>query len=393
MKRFLITAHAVFALVGVATTMLGPLLPLLAQRWHLGDRQSGALFLAQFFGGFIGAVVSTQLTRRVSLHWIARAGLLLIAAGYFAVASPSFLLAGCGIAIYGFGIGLATPSITAAVSEAAPQHRGALLNLLNFAWALGAITAPNLILAAWQRTSFNVPVMLACFAGVTAASAFVVPRIAASSLPEQRPESTLPASALRLVVACGILIFIYVGIENGMAGWLPTFATRLHGFGVQPRALLQDTFWTTFLLGRLCAPVALQLLSERLLLTLSICVAAAGTIGLLLAPGTLPLFLSVGVVGLGCAAIFPTAIAVLTQRLHGQSGSALGFMFASAGLGAAALPFCIGTVSAATGNLRIGMSSILVAECLLLVAHLVMSRFASAISGSAPEASVQAAGA
>ena len=48
MKRFLFTAHAVFALIGIANTMLGPLLPLLAQRWHLGDSQAGALFIAHF---------------------------------------------------------------------------------------------------------------------------------------------------------------------------------------------------------------------------------------------------------------------------------------------------------------------------------------------------------
>ena len=37
---------------------------------------------------------------------------------------------------------------------------------------------------------------------------------------------------------------LYVGIEAGLAGWLPTFATRIHKLQPATAALLQDTFWT-----------------------------------------------------------------------------------------------------------------------------------------------------
>jgi MFS family permease len=87
------------------------------------------------------------------------------------------------------------------------------------------------------------------------------------------------------------------------------------------------------------------------------------------------LFISVAGVGAGCAAIFPTAIAMLSQRLSGQSGSRLGFMFASAGLGAAALPFCIGSLSAASHSLRTGMALLIVAEGGLFAAHFLMSHY------------------
>ena len=377
MKRFLFTAHAVFALVGIATTMLGPLLPVLAQRWHLTDRQSGMLFLVQFVGGFAGAIVSTRLARHFSLHIITRAGLLLTASGFLALATPWRGVATLGIAIYGIGIGLSTPSITAAVSEAVPDCRASMLNLLNFAWALGAIAAPNLILAALHHGFYQIPGMLILYAIVLIGSAFLIPRTTASAFPEEPPGSKLPPSTLRLIIACGILIFVYVGIENGVAGWLPTFATRVHAFDLQRGALLQDTFWATFLLGRFSAPTLLRIAGDRFLLTLSICVAAAGTIALLSLHGNACLFLSVAVVGLGCAAIFPTAIAILSHRLSGQSGSTLGFMFASAGLGAAVLPFAIGSLSSATQNLRLGMSLLLLAEVVLLIAHIVMSHIAA----------------
>ncbi len=385
MKRFLITAHAVFALIGIATTMLGPLLPILSQRWNLADRESGGLFLAQFVGGFAGAIASTLIARRFSLHIIARSGVLLTAAGILGLATSSRLVATVGIAVYGIGLGLCTPSITAAVSEAAPDRRASMLNLLNFAWALGAITAPNLILAALRHTSVQVPGMLVAYAVVLTASAFLIPRIEVSSFREEKSTSKLPASTWRLIFACGALIFLYVGIENGVAGWLPTFATRIHAFGLERSALLQDTFWTTFLFARLSAPVILRWTGERLLLTISIFVATVSTAGLLLFHVSSGLFLSVAGIGLGCAAIFPTAIAILSHRLSGRSGSKLGLMFASAGLGAAVLPYGIGALSSASQNLRIGMSLLIVAEIGLLIAHLVMSHSVARVEeGPAP---------
>jgi MFS transporter, FHS family, glucose/mannose:H+ symporter len=380
MRRFLVTAHLVFVLVGVANTILGPLLPLLTARWHLGDRQAGVLFLVQFVGGFSGAILSTRLARHFSLHGIARAGLLLLAVGFLGLATPWYVVALIGATVNGVGLGLSTPSITASVSESAtPQRRASLLNLLNFAWALGAITAPNTVLAALRHVRFQVTGMLVGYAVVLVLAAFLVPRIQVSSHPEEPAATRMPRSILRLIIACGALIFLYVGVENGVAGWLPTFATRIHGFGVERTALLQDTFWVTFLLGRFAAPAFLRLLGERFVLLISILLATLGTCTLLLLAPASQLFISAAAIGLGCAAIMPTAIAILSDRLAGQSGSKLGFMFACAGLGAAVVPFCIGWLSSATNNLRLGMWVLVAVEALLLSAHLVMSRLSRAV--------------
>jgi FHS family glucose/mannose:H+ symporter-like MFS transporter len=374
MKRFLFAAHAVFALIGIANTMLGPLLPLLAQRWHLADRQAGMLFIALFVGGFAGAITSTQLPRLFALHNVARTGLLLVALGVLGVAAPSRVLATVGIALNGFGLGFITPSITALASELFPERRASTLNLLNFSWALGAITAPNLILAAFQHFRFQVPGMLIIYAVVLALSAFLVPSVEVAAGTAKNAYSKLPKETFRLILACGALIFLYVGVEAGFAGWLPSYVTRMHGFTLRRAALLQDTFWITFLAGRFCAPAFLRVIEERVVLTSSICLSAIGTASLLVAHVPAVLFLSVGLTGAGCAAIFPTAIARLSHRLVGRSGSTLGFMFASAGLGGAVLPFCVGSLSSATQNLRIGMSLLFLAEIGLFGAHLVMSK-------------------
>lgn len=373
MKRFLIASHVVFALVGIATTMLGPILPVLAERWHLSDARAGLFFIAQFLGGFAGSILSTELVRRFSLHVTIRAGLLVTAAGVALVNSPLLPVTLGSFALYGIGIGFCTPTITAAVGEAASERRASLLNLLNFVWTVGAISAPGLLSLAMQHKSVGISGALAVLAIVLVPGAFAMPRVKVTSKQSGQAQP-LPAHASALIVTTGVLIFLYVGIENGVAGWLPTFSARAHGFAPSQSATLQAAFWTALLAGRLGATWILRHVREKQLLTVSILAALAGTAGVLLVSGSLALYVSVALVGLGCAPIFPTAIAVLTHSLAGQSGTKLGWMFAAAGLGGAVLPPCIGALSSFSRNLGVGMVLLLVAEAALMISHLKMSR-------------------
>jgi fucose permease len=378
MKRFLVTSHIVFALVGIATTMLGPILPVLAQRWHLSDAQAGLFFIAQFLGGFVGSIASTELVRRFSLHFTIRAGVLVTAAGVALVNSPMLPVALAAFAIYGIGIGFCTPTITAAVGEAAQEQRASLLNLLNFMWTLGAISAPGLLSVAMERDSIGMGKALTALAIVLVPAAFMMPRVQVTARQTEKPRP-LPAGAMSLIITTGVLIFLYVGIENGINGWLPMFSTRVHHFSGRNSAALQMTFWTALLAGRLAATWILRHMREKRLLTVSIVGALLGTAGVLAANDSTALYLSVVVVGIGFAPIFPTTIAVLTNSLAGRSGTKLGYMFAAAGLGGAVLPQCIGALSTFSGSLRLAMVLLVAAEVAMLTAHLVMSRMASRI--------------
>jgi fucose permease len=53
--------HFGFLLVGVVGTLLGPILPMLAARWQVGDAEVSWLFVAQFSGGIIGSALSGRM--------------------------------------------------------------------------------------------------------------------------------------------------------------------------------------------------------------------------------------------------------------------------------------------------------------------------------------------
>ena len=300
----------------------------------------------------------------------------MIACGVALVNTPFLPLSLAAFAIYGIGIGFCTPTITAAVGEVAPENRAAILNVLNFVWTVGAISAPGLLSIVVTHEKIGIAGALIILAVSLVPAAFAFPKVAATA-PQKQEHPPLPAGAIKLIVATGVLIFLYVGIENGVSGWLPTFSMRSHGFDTQHSAYLQATFWTALLAGRLGAPIILQLLSEKRLLIASMLAALAGTVGVLYNRNADLLFASVALTGLGLAPIFPTAIAVLSNSLAGQSGTKLGWMFAAAGLGGAVLPPCIGAVSSFSHDLRIGMLILLMAEAALLGSHFFMAHFAS----------------
>jgi fucose permease len=374
MKRYLAAALAAYATLGVATTMLGPLLPLLQSQWTLSDRQAGALFVAQFCGGFAGAIASGELTRRRSARFTSRLGFLLISAGFVSMPWQKLWMLVSGIALYGFGIGLAMPAITLAVCELFHRHSARVLNLLNLFWAIGAIAAPGIFLKLVAGDLLRLRNTLLTAAVVAIPFGFCLPSAAPPAAGEQAARA-LGGGDLRKLLSCALFIFAYVGVENGVAGWMPSLVERLHQFSSGRAALLQALFWTAFLLGRLLSSALGRPGVEQRVLRLSFLVAACGTGLLLWGSGSALLFAAAILLGLGLAPLFPTAVSVLSEKISAEWRPRLGWVFAAGGLGGAVLPYGIGALSNAFSSLRQGMSLLLVAEIVLLFILFQMRRW------------------
>lgn len=137
--------HSGFLLVGVVNTLLGPILPMLAARWRLDDAEAGSLFIAQFTGAMIGSALSSAMIERLGLLRLMVYGYAAMAAAVACLGVSSWGIGLLSVFSYGFALGLTTPAINLLVAEINSQRRAAALNILNFAWALGAVVGPPLI--------------------------------------------------------------------------------------------------------------------------------------------------------------------------------------------------------------------------------------------------------
>jgi fucose permease len=354
MKRL----YPAMALAGIATTMLGPLLPGFAARGGWDDARSGVLFVAQFLASVVAAAAAGPLAMRYGYSLLIRAGLLVIALGCggCAIAAPAILP--LSVAVCGTGLGLLIPSANWAAAQSNPGKSAAAVMWMNLSWSIGSVVAPLAIAALGGA-------FLWTLAAATVGMAAVVATGRRDRVTIVRPES--PAGIQTLTIVAAGLLFLYSGTESALGGWLSTYARRIPDAGGL-WAVLPSIYWSGVLLGRVAAPSVLTFIPTRRLLLLSMSVALLGT-GLLVAgQGPLAVAAATALAGLGMAPIFPLVVAQYADRTGG--GAASGLLFAASGLGGAAIPPLVGVLANASGSLRFGLSALLV----WLLAMMVLER-------------------
>jgi MFS transporter, FHS family, glucose/mannose:H+ symporter len=342
--------HATFILAGFGTMLLGPILPLLSQRWHLTDSQAGLMVLAQFCGATLGgSTVSSKLQRDMLL------GLAAAAVGFLGFAfAPGLNLACAALLVGGFGVGRIIATVNIIAGARYTQNRGSALSRLNFTWSFGALLSP--LLAAWL-IRLSLQTRLATFAALFLMCAVTlgmqIRRAPDSHIANATAEPTRPLPP-KFFLYFAALLFIYGGLETCLSAWLTTYALR---YGTTSLVLSE---YTMVLL--LCGLTAGRALAAWLLLTvrdvtlqrIALILAAGLAAALALAHeaaviATLAVFL-----GVCLAPIFPATFALLMARR--PSASQAGIVLAASGLGAAALPALMGVVSTRAGSLQIALA-------------------------------------
>ena len=355
------------ALTGVATTLLGPILPLLSARWGLSDNQAGNLFAAQFAGSTAGVLLSGPLALRVGSIRSIAAGFALVAAGVGALAIAGWPWALICVFGYGFGLGVAIPTTNLLVSEANPGHAAAALSILNMVWGTGAVICPLAVAALIRVGGLDIMLagLAAAFVGLAVPLALRRPAPPAAPGGEHHAivDSLRTHPSLPLI---GALFFLYVGTENSISGWGASYARRLSVLPGTPWALAPAFFWAALLLGRALAPSILRHIPEAHLACGGLLVALLGVTALLAARNLVGVFAGITAAGLGLAAVFPITVAMLSHRFGLLATRVAGSMFALAGLGGATLPWLVGFVSNQVQSLRIGLGVPLAASLAML---------------------------
>ena len=338
--------------------MLGPLLPALIQRWHIQDSQAGTLFTANFAGQFCGAWFATRNLRASILY-----GSAITAAGCIALAWVGFDAAHIALFCTGLGLGAGLTAGNVIAGTTVPAERARLIAILNVVWGLGAIACPVLVRLSSAAGIQYFFFATATFLAITSLVAIAIPnpsppqpaepfeKNSPTASPAPSIQRRLPLPPLPLFVFAAA-VFLYIGVENALGGWLPSYAIRtnpaLHASSI---ALC---FWVAELTGRILVTILMALVSEAALYR--ICLAL-----LILTQVILCVTANISATGivaltflcaLSLAPIYPLIVSFLLARTgkHAQ----LGPLFATASFGGASLPWLTGVVSTQFHNLRTG---------------------------------------
>jgi fucose permease len=375
-RNLLILLFAGFLLTGIATVIVGPMLPVFIQKWSLNDRQAGFFFTVQFTSSMVGVGLSSALASWRGYRPPLILGYAFVAAGLAALNASSHLIALAATASFGCGYGLVIPGTNLLVAEAGGKLSASLLSLLNFAWGVGAVACSPLILLALKYQ--QLPGLLG---GLTIfGSLMVLGLIFASFGGEKHGEDATTAgtgsaeTGFAVTAALAALFFIYVAMETSVGGWAAELAKRLAKGSSGMTTLAPMFFYAGLMSGRALASLVLLRLQERRLVLGALTLSASG-ITVVMVSNTLKIaVLGIFLAGLGCASLYPIYIAWLSRWYGPRAKRVGGVLFALASLGGAAGPQLVGFVSNSSGNLRLGLLVPLVGAVTMICLVLLLRR-------------------
>lgn len=355
-----IAAMVLVLLCGLNSGWVGPILSDFAHEQELTLGQAGAfvgmsgtgstlsIILAKFFHQKIGPKNSLQLG----------ALMMFLGFGLISLLNHGFELLLAAAFVQGFGMSLGGVSGTLCVLQFAGGSGAVSLNRLHLFYGLGALLGP---LAATLALSspWNYHVL---YAGASISSILVslylikVPNF----LSRGSQSAILPVVATKPFAVYAAVIFLYVGIEVGLATWLFTYLVKSGQVRPVMASLCMSLLWGGLALGRwLSSNVCAKVLPAKVTMW-----CAGATILTLLAVTLFPeketlALVIVALLGTAFGPIYPNTLAEVDKRFGMASGTATPLVILFGAIGAMTFPSALGLVFQKEG-MQLGMVSLVV---------------------------------
>jgi len=350
--------HSGFVLIGVSMTMLGPILPYFTNHWTLTDAQAGLFFSTQYFGSFLGTLLTSALLPRFGFSKVISLGYLCFAMGFAFLGLGPWYFSTAFVAIYGTGYGLTNPSINLRATQLPSSNVAAAVSLLNFSWGIGAVSSPFLVAFVLGHLSLRALALALTACYVVLCLVHFSRKEGAVRQTQTPPKRTFAVwrDTLRPSpwISLALLFFFYVGIEISMGGWVAMDEKRLAGITTAKLAAAPAFFYGFLLLGRFLVPFELKLFSQRKICLAGLLLIAAGVSLVAAAPSPLLLYIGAAFAGFGCAPQYPIYVTWLAAIFREDSTWLAALFFGAAGLGSSIIPWLVGMIASQKHSLRFG---------------------------------------
>lgn len=336
----LVVGCIVFVFFGIITASLGPILPELAQNTHSSLAAVGGVFTALFLGALTSQVVVGPLADRVGPKVILSISLLVLAAGVIGFTISRSLWWMLIITfLAGLGHGSVDLMVNILVSRTYTEKNAAIMNLLHFFFGVGAFVGPAMVSLALSTVGSGVSVLWAASAGavIMAALALRIQNPAAAKGHTETSSGKVYGSATLWVM--GLILMIYVGIENGLGGWSTTYTNQTTGLSLEKSALVSSGYWGALTLGRLAAAMVGTRIAARKLLLISFILSLAMGLVFALSTGYLvPTVVSILLISFFSGAVYPTMMSVIISIFSHAPGKAASVGAAMGSVGGMLIP-------------------------------------------------------
>ena len=375
----LITRVAI-CIFAVSQTMLSPLITQIGAAFGLGLGGSGFLFTAYYISNIFFCLVTGRIIAVIGKRTAMKAGLIFYALVTFAFAHTHRFAIAC---VFISCMGALATFIEAVgmdlVDDMSPVDAASNLTMTHGIAGIGMIGGvvySGLMLNAgydWRIIYTMMSVAVGAVAVVFCIVRFPkMHQSAAGGLAELKHWFTR-----RELYPTYLALFLYVGAEGAVTGWMATFMTTTLGYSSLLASLGTAAIWTVVTVGRIvCAGLVGTRYTVRALVSFlcTVCV-----IGVLLTAGvTMPILFWVALllVGAGLSALWPL-IASTALDAGNNGGTVMSLILFFGYFGAAVIPYLIGLIGDAAGLRMALIASAIVFAALGLVVRFVMPRSVS----------------
>lgn len=354
---------------GIVYSSVGPCLPVIGKIFGASLSELGVLyacmfagvFSADFFGGVLMDVVGEG---RIM---VASAALMTVGLAVAGFAPVWWVLPVCFL-IFGFGLGGSDVGTNALVARVNPDAPARYLGLLHAMFCAGAVMGPFIAGALILRTGdFRPAFLVACVISVIAFFMYVAMRF-----PRPVQGEGLDLKALRglffrpsfMILAA--VLFIVMGVEMCMNGWLPTYLKReLHAGTILSSSGL-SVFWGGLFAGRFLTSLIVVRVGTRRLMWVNMAGVVVGLALVMAFRNAAVVVAATWLLGLFFGPLFPLVIAIGTEEFPEAPGAATGGIFSVGSFGATVLPPAVAVVAERT-SIRIGMAALVPVFALTLL--------------------------
>ena len=365
--------YAAFISLGLPDALLGAAWPSMYREIAVPVSSSGFIFMIIAGGTIVSSLQSDRLTKTLGAGKVTAFSVLLTAVALFGFSISRSYTALCLWAIpYGLGAGSVDASLNNYVAlHYASRH----MSWLHCMWGIGASAGPYVMGAAltggygWNTGYRSIAVLQF---GLSAVLLVSLPlwRKRQDGQDDPKSHKAQPLSLRQVAAIPGateimLTFFCYCAVEQTANLWASSYLVLYHGLSAEAAAGLASLFFTGITAGRFLSGFLTLKLSDIQMIRLGQRGIAAGIFMLFLPFGKTSALLGLGLIGLGCAPVYPSIIHA-TPAHFGQdkSQAMIGVQMAAAYAGTCLIPPLFGLVA---NHITVALMPLYLAALLLVM--------------------------
>jgi len=349
----LIVIYLAFISLGLPDSLLGSAWPISHVFYGVDVSMAGVVAVITSIGTVLSSLMSTRLIHRYGTGKVTLISVALTATALLGISFSNQFIFLC---LFSIPLGLGGGNVDAALNNFVALHfESKHMSWLHSFWGIGASTGPIIMsyfLAQgtfWQGAYLSVSTLQIVLVLILFVSLPVWKKFEKGV--QAKNAETIQISNMQtiqrpLVKYAMLAFFVYVGLEGGTGLWASSYLVSIKLVSIDQAAQGIALFYGGLTFGRIFDGFMAMKFKNVQRMRVGLGITSFGILALTLANTSLFSMASLGLIGLGCAPMYPAMIHETPKRFGvAYSQAVIGLQMASSYVGFATMPLLFGMIS------------------------------------------------